>query len=78
MKHNRPIYFVLILVALVTGVSATLNYAQQGQSQADNRIRFQWAFGAIKQTAVGSQFNIIQRDSVLKSGDQIKFFSGFE
>ena len=76
MKHNRPIYLVLILVALVTGVGATLNYAQQSESQTDNRIRFLWAFGAIKQTALGPQFKVIQRDSVLKSGDQIKFFLG--
>ena len=76
MKHKRPIFFVLILVALVTGVSATLNYAQQKEAQIDNKIVFQWAFGAIKQTASGSQFEIIQRDSVLKSGDQIKFFLG--
>ena len=76
MKPNRPIFFVLILVALVIGAGATLNYAQQKESQADNKIVFQWAFGAIKQTALGSQFEIIQRDGVLKSGDQIKFFLG--
>ena len=76
MRHNRPVFLVLILVTLVTGVSATLNYAQQAESGADNRIVFQWAFGAIKQTDVGPQFELIQRDSVLKSGDQIKFFLG--
>ena len=76
MKSNRPILLVLTLVALVIGVSATLNHAQQNESQADNRILFQWAFGAIKQTDVGPQFELIQRDSVLKSGDQIKFFLG--
>lgn len=78
MKPNRPIFFALILVALVTAVSATLNYAQQKESKADNKIIFQWAFGAIKQTALGHQFEIIQRDSVLKSGDQIKFFLGLD
>lgn len=76
MKPNRSIYLVLILVALVIGVSATLNYAQQKEPQTDNRIVFQWAFGAIKQTALGPQFEIIQPESVLKSGDQIKFFLG--
>jgi len=70
MKSNRPLFFVLIMVALVIGVSSTLNYAQQG----DNKISFQWAFGSIKNTALGPQFETIQRDSVLKSGDQIKFF----
>ncbi len=77
MKFNRPILLVLTVVALAIGVSTTLNYAQQNESQADNRIVFQWAFGAIKQTALGPQFEIIKRDSVLKSGDQIKFFVGF-
>jgi hypothetical protein len=74
MKPNRPIYIILILVALAIVVSATLNYAQQNQALVDNKISFQWAFGAIKNTAVGPQFEIIQRDSLLKSGDQIKFF----
>ena len=76
MKPSRPILLVLTLIALVIGVSATLNHAQQNESQADNRIVFQWAFGAIKQTALGPQFEILQRDSALKSGDQIKFFLG--
>ena len=76
MKPYRPIFHVLILVALLTAVSATSNYAQQKESQADNKIVFQWTFGAIKQAASGPQFEIIQRDSVLKSGDQIKFFLG--
>ncbi len=76
MKPYRPILLVLTLVAFVIGVGATLNHAQQNESQADNRILFQWAFGAIKQTTLGPQFELIQRDSVLKSGDQIKFFLG--
>ena len=76
MKFNRPILLVLTLVTLVIGVSAALNHAQQNESEADNRIVFQWAFGAIKQMALGPQFELIQRDSVLKSGDQIKFFVG--
>ena len=76
MKPNRPILLVLTLIALVVGVSATLNHAQQNESQDDSRIVFQWAFGAIKQTALGPQFEILQRDSALKSGDQIKFFLG--
>ena len=78
MKPNRTIYIVLILVALVIGVSASLNYAQQKETRNDNKIVFQWAFGAIKKTALGPQFEIIQRDSVLKSGDQIKFFLGLK
>ena len=74
MKSNRPIFFVLIMAALVIAVSATLIYAQQNKSQGDNKIAFQWAFGVIKNTALGPQFETIQRDSVLKSRDQIKFF----
>jgi len=37
-------------------------------------VTFQWAFGAIKNTDLGSQFEVVTRDTVLKSGDQIKFF----
>jgi hypothetical protein len=74
MKANRPIFFLLFMVALVITAGATLNYAQQNQAQDDNKISFQWAFGAIKNTSLGPEFESIQRDSLLKSGDQIKFF----
>ena len=48
-------------------------HAQQTASQSDDSIKFQWAFGALKK-ANGSKFEAVTRDTVLKTGDQIKFF----
>ena len=39
----------------------------------ENKLQFQWAFGALKK-ANGSKFEAVTRDTVLKTGDQIKFF----
>jgi hypothetical protein len=47
--------------------------AEEAQPQPDANLQFQWAFGALKK-ANGSKFEAIDRDSVLKTGDQIKFF----
>ena len=48
-------------------------HAQQTAPQSDGSIKFQWAFGALKK-ANGSKFEAVTRDTVLKTGDQIKFF----
>ena len=48
-------------------------HAQQAASQSDDSIKFQWAFGALKK-ANGSKFEAVTRGTVLKTGDQIKFF----
>ncbi|MEJ2167444.1 MAG: DUF4384 domain-containing protein [Deltaproteobacteria bacterium] len=39
----------------------------------ETNLKFQWAFGALKK-ANGSKFEAVRRDTVLKTGDQIKFF----
>jgi hypothetical protein len=54
--------------------SQTAIFAQQAKDPAKNNVTFQWAFGAIRNTDIGPQFEAITRDTVLKSGDQIKFF----
>ena len=74
MKHQRMIFSILGIIALLLVINSAFIFAEQKESQVDNKIAFQWAFGAIKNTAFGPQFETIQRDSVLKSGDQIKFF----
>jgi hypothetical protein len=47
--------------------------AQEAQSQTDANVRFQWAFGALKK-ANGSKFEVVSKDTDLRTGDQIKFF----
>jgi Domain of unknown function (DUF4384) len=47
--------------------------AEEAQPQPESNLQFQWAFGALKK-ANGSKFEAIARDTVLKTGDQIKFF----
>ena len=61
--------FLLFLLILPHAVV----YAQQSASQSNNSIKFQWAFGALKK-ANGSNFEAVTKDTVLKTGDQIKFF----
>lgn len=48
--------------------------AEQTQDLNERGIKFLWAFGAIKNTVNGSVFRSIDRDTALKTGDQIKFF----
>ena len=66
--------FLLSIFGFGILVSSTSVYAQQSEETDENRLVFQWAFGAIKNTGLGPQFDVITRDTMLKSGDQIKFF----
>ena len=47
--------------------------AEEAQPQPDANLQFQWAFGALKK-ANGAKFEAVERDTTLKTGDQIKFF----
>ena len=73
--------FHLVLVTLIVTIvsigifkSQTVIFAQQAKDQVENNVTFQWAFGAIRNTDIGPQFEAITRDTIIKSGDQIKFF----
>jgi hypothetical protein len=68
---SRMGLLAVICFVLFCGSSPVL--AQEAQSQQETNLQFQWAFGALKK-ANGSKFEAIERDTVLKSGDQIKFF----
>jgi hypothetical protein len=57
--------------ALFCGHSRAL--AEEAQPRPEANLQFQWAFGALKK-ADGSKFEAIDRDTILKTGDQIKFF----
>jgi len=74
MKHHRMIFIIFSIVALLFVINSALIFAEQKKSQGDNEVIFQWSFGSIKNTTSGPQFEIVSRDTTLKSGDQIKFF----
>jgi hypothetical protein len=71
MNLTRIIGFALLLALFVSGFWA-ISYPGAADAQETN-LKFQWAFGALKK-ANGSKFEAVTRDTVLKSGDQIKFF----
>ncbi|MDX1707937.1 MAG: DUF4384 domain-containing protein [Desulfobacterales bacterium] len=62
---------VLICVFLIE--FQTMSHAQETAAAQEANLKFQWAFGALKK-ANGSKFEAVTRDTVLKTGDQIKFF----
>ena len=76
MKRFHLVFPALIvtIVFIVIFKSQTLIFAQQEKAQIQNNVAFNWAFGVIKNTDAGPQFEAITRDTVLKTGDQIKFF----
>ena len=76
MKRIHLVLVTPIVTIVSIGIfkSQTVIFAQQAKGQAENNVTFQWAFGAIRNTDMGPQFEAITRDTVMKSGDQIKFF----
>jgi len=75
MKRTALIFFTVSLVVLSFALFCAYSpvLAEEAQPQPDANLQFQWAFGALKK-ANGSKFEAIDRDTVLKTGDQIKFF----
>lgn len=75
MKRLHLVFPALIvtIVSIVIFNNQTIIFAQQEKGQIDNNVTFSWAFGAIKNTDAGPHFEAITRDTVLKTGDQIKF-----
>lgn len=71
MHLTRILGFVLTLVFFSAGFWA-ISYPAPADAQEPN-LKFQWAFGALKK-ANGSKFEAVTCDTVLKTGDQIKFF----
>ena len=65
---------IVTIVSIVIFNNQTIIFAQQEKGQIENNVIFNWAFGAIKNTDAGPHFEAITRDTVLKTGDQIKFF----
>ena len=76
MRRFHLVFSALIvtIVSIVIFKSQTTIFAQQEKGQIQNNVTFNWAFGAIKNTDAGPHFEAITRDTVMKSGDQIKLF----
>ena len=68
------ITFSIIAMGFVLFDSQEVTLAEQKQYLNEPGIKFLWAFGAIKKTEDGSVFKSIDRDTVLNTGDKIKFF----
>ena len=74
MKTFRVILISLTtLICLLLFESSAVTHAQEAVAQQNANLQFQWAFGALKK-GNSSQFEAVTRDTVLKTGDQIKFF----
>jgi hypothetical protein len=75
MKKDVLVTLMVLLTVLgfVLFCGSNPVLAQEAQPQQEANLQFQWAFGALKK-ANGSKFEAIERDTILKTGDQIKFF----
>jgi hypothetical protein len=75
MKRTAVVTLAVLFAALYFTLFCGYNrgLAEEVQSQPEANLQFQWAFGALKK-ANGAKFEAIERDTILKSGDQIKFF----
>jgi hypothetical protein len=75
MKALRLIILILAFIALGFDLPfGPGGSAAQGKSEQEEAIQFLWAFGAIKRGEGEPKLIPIERDTALKSGDQIKFF----
>lgn len=73
MKNIEPLFKIFICLFILLIISVTLS-AEQSKNIETGNIKFQWAFVATKQTSQNAQIEPITRDTILGSGDQIKFF----
>jgi len=76
MSKYRQALLWLLLIAFgwITFKADATVHAQQAATQNDSDVRFQWAFGILKKEADSRRFEIVNRDTVLTSGDQLKFY----
>jgi hypothetical protein len=70
----QSVFRLGIVSILLVFLSAVSLPAQQENKTRENNIQFLWSFGAIRHNPTGSEFKSIFRDTILKTGDQIKFF----
>ena len=75
MKRLCPPSLILVIIVLVFMVFGGFKpiQAEQVTEQTENSIKFQWSFCAIRKSN-DAKLEPVTRDTVLQSGDQIKFF----
>ena len=80
MKPYGYLGSVILLSILGLGLFASSPslYAQPVESSDGDKVAFQWAFGALKNESVDPLLEVISRDTILRSGDRIKFFLKLE
>ncbi len=66
--------FTMLLLGFVLLEIHLIVCAAETNSPDKTNIHFQWTFGAIRKMEQGSKFETIVDDTVLETGDQIKFF----
>ncbi len=76
--NNKRIYLkmkkatILLLFSVFVSLILSPTFVFAADKNADNRISFIWAFGAIKNDSGSVELVNIDRDITLKKGDQIK------
>ena len=66
--------FTMLLLGLVLLGIQPIVFAAETTNPDKTNIHFQWTFGAIRKMEQGSKFETIADDTVLETGDRIKFF----
>ena len=76
MTTRRRVFFFCFLIYLCLGLSVqhSVNGAESAAEKKGEKIIFRWAFCALKKSDAKQNPVVIRRDSVLKSGDRIKFY----
>jgi hypothetical protein len=80
MKTCRLILYLILFVILNFGL-LTQNQPMEAATASgknDKKVVFQWAFCALRKANAGKGVEVINRDTALKSGDQISFFIKLE
>ena len=73
MKNFQPLYKIFTCVFISQIISVSLSAEQTKHINAEN-IKFQWAFVTKNKASQSTQIEPITEDTILISGDQIKFF----
>ncbi len=73
MKRFQPLYQIFTCI-FIWQIISLAPCAEQIKSINPENIKFHWAFVAAKQASQNVQIEPITRDTILRSGDQIKFF----
>jgi len=72
--HTTLKVFTILLLGIVFFGVEPIVCAAESTNPDKTNVHFQWTFGAIRKMDQDSKFETIVDDTVLKTGDQIKFF----